>query len=158
MVFGSLASWSTSNRKHPSSSCTEPRASLSIASIKASRCPALILIVTMSARIASPPHQSYWVPSGLRANLAEHTSWKIPCWRPFLLEKCASPHAWGMTFPSYPGRVMALWNEEVCAMQCVDNWVGPGGWIILESLAAVAFFGVGDILLSALFLPQAITP
>jgi len=75
-----------------------------------------------------------------------------------LLEKCARPHAWGMTFPSYPGIVMALWNEEVCAMQCVDNWVGPGGRIILESLAAVAFFGVGDILLSALFLTQAITP
>jgi len=31
-------------------------------------------------------------------------------------------------------------------MQCIDNWVGSGGRIILESLAAVAFFGVGDIL------------
>jgi uncharacterized membrane protein len=31
-------------------------------------------------------------------------------------------------------------------MQCVDNWVGSGGRIILGYLAAVAFFGVGDIL------------
>jgi len=31
-------------------------------------------------------------------------------------------------------------------MQCIDNWVGSGGRIILGSLAAVAFFGVGDIL------------
>src|SRR5262249_29974419 len=58
------------------------------------------------------------VPSGSLANRAEHASWKIPCRRPFVLEPCTSPHAWSMTFPSFPGIVMALWNEEVCAMQC----------------------------------------
>ena len=68
------------------------------------------------------------------------------------------PRPWGMTIPSYPGIAMALWNEEVCAMQCVDNWVGLGVQIILGPLAAVAFFGVANILLSVLFLTQAITP
>jgi hypothetical protein len=43
-------------------------------------------------------------------------------------------------------------------MQCVDNWVGLGVQIILGPLAAVAFFGVANILLSVLFLTQAITP
>jgi hypothetical protein len=43
-------------------------------------------------------------------------------------------------------------------MQCIDNWVGLGVRSILGSLAAVAFFGVGNILLSFLFLTQAITP
>jgi hypothetical protein len=63
-----------------------------------------------------------------------------------------------MTIPSYPGIAMALWNEEVCAMQCIDNWVGLGVRIILGSLAAVAFFGVGNILLSVLFLTPGDNP